>query len=47
LYTDAKEEHSNIFIVGNEQTGLWKKVLGIAPPYEIRRSVESVLGDQK
>jgi protein SCO1 len=47
LYTDAKEEHSNIFIVGNEPTGLWKKVLGIAPPYEIRRSVESVLGDQK
>ena len=47
LHTDAKEEHSNIFIVGNERTGLWKKVLGIAPPYEIRRSVESVLGDQK
>jgi protein SCO1/2 len=47
LYTDAKEEHSNIFIVGNEPTGLWKKVLGIAPPYEIRRSVESVLGDKK
>ena len=47
LYTDAKEEHSNIFVVGNEPTGLWKKVLGIAPPYEIRRSVESVLGDQK
>jgi protein SCO1/2 len=47
LYTEAKEEHSNIFIVGNEPTGLWKKVLGIAPPYEIRRSVESVLSDQK
>jgi protein SCO1 len=47
LYTEAKEEHSNIFIVGNEPTGLWKKVLGIAPPYEIRRSVESVLADQK
>jgi protein SCO1 len=47
LYTEAKEDHSNVFIVGNEPTGLWKKVLGIAPPYEIRRSVESVLGDQK
>jgi protein SCO1 len=47
LYSEAKEEHSNIFIVANESTGLWKKVLGIAPPYEIRRSVESVLGDQK
>jgi protein SCO1 len=47
LYTEAKEEHSNIFIVGNEPTGLWKKVLGIGSPYEIRRSVESVLGDRK
>jgi protein SCO1 len=47
LYTDAKENHSNIIIVGNEPTGLWKKVLGIAPPYEIRRSIESVLDDGK
>ena len=47
LYTDAKEDHSNVFIVGNEPTGLWKKILGIAPPYEILRSVESVLNDRK
>jgi protein SCO1 len=47
LYTDAKEDHSNVFVVGNEPTGLWKKVLGIAPPYEILRSVESVLNDRK
>jgi protein SCO1/2 len=47
LFTEAKEDHSNVFIVGNEPTGLWKKVLGIAPPYEILRSVESVLADRK
>jgi cytochrome oxidase Cu insertion factor (SCO1/SenC/PrrC family) len=47
FHTDAKEDHSNVFIIGNESTGLWKKVLGIAPPYEIRRSVESVLEDGK
>jgi protein SCO1/2 len=47
LYTDAKEDHSNVFIVGNEPTGLWKKILGIAPPYEILRSVESMLNDRK
>jgi protein SCO1 len=47
LYTNAKEDHSNVFIIGNEPTGLWKKVLGIAPPYEIRHSVESVLDDRK
>jgi protein SCO1 len=47
LYTESKEDHSNVFIVGNEPTGLWKKLLGIAPPYEILRSVESVLTDRK
>ena len=47
LYTDAKEDHSNIFIIGNEATGLWKKVLGIAPPYEILRSVQSLLNDRE
>src|SRR5271165_4848070 len=47
LYAEAKEDHSNVFIVRNEPTGLWKKVLGIAPPYEILRSVESVLDDGK
>jgi protein SCO1/2 len=47
LYADAKEDHSNTIIVGNEPTGLWKKVLGVAPQYEIRRSIESVLDDGK
>jgi protein SCO1 len=47
LYTNAKEDHSNVFIIGNEPTGLWKKVLGIAPPYEILRSLERVLDDRK
>jgi protein SCO1/2 len=47
LSTNAKEDHSNVFIIGNEPTGLWKKVLGIAPPYEILRSVESVVDDRK
>lgn len=42
---EAREGHSNVFLVGNLQTGLWKKVLGIAPPEEIARAVESVLAD--
>ena len=43
--TEAKEGHSNIFIVGNESTGLWKKVLGTGSPEEIASAVESVLED--
>jgi protein SCO1/2 len=43
--TETKEGHSNVFLVGNERTGLWKKVLGIGSPEEIAAAVESVLTD--
>ena len=42
----AKEDHTNIFIIGNDKTGLWKKAMGLAPPAEIIRVVESVLNDK-
>lgn len=38
--------HSNIFIVGNEATGLWKKVFGLADVQELIRIVEGVLNDR-
>jgi protein SCO1/2 len=43
--TEMREGHSNVFIVGNEATGLWKKVLGIGVSEEIASAVESVLAD--
>jgi cytochrome oxidase Cu insertion factor (SCO1/SenC/PrrC family) len=43
----AREDHSNIFLIGNEKTGLWKKAMGLAPPAEIIRIVESVLNDER
>jgi cytochrome oxidase Cu insertion factor (SCO1/SenC/PrrC family) len=46
LATEMKEGHSNIFLVGNESTGLWKKVLGIGSPEEIASAVQSVLDDK-
>lgn len=45
-YVEQKEQHTNVFIVGNERTGLWKKVFGLAKPEEIVKSVESVLDDK-
>jgi len=40
-----REDHTNIFIIGNERTGLWKKAMGLAPSVEIIRIVDSVLKD--
>jgi protein SCO1 len=45
-YVEQKDQHTNIFIVGNERTGLWKKVFGLAKADEIVKAVEGVLNDK-
>src|SRR5678815_1753628 len=45
-FVDDKQDHLNIFIIGNERTGLWKKAFGLAKSEEIVKVVESVLNDQ-
>lgn len=41
-----KQDHLNIFIIGNERTGLWKKAFGLAQSDELVKVVESVLNDK-
>jgi protein SCO1/2 len=43
---ERKEDHSNLFLIGNDRTGLWKKVFGMAPYEEIVRVLETVLNDK-
>jgi protein SCO1 len=45
-FVENKEDHLNIFIIGNERTGLWKKAFGLARSDELIKVVESVLNDQ-
>ncbi|HEY6187248.1 MAG TPA: SCO family protein [Pyrinomonadaceae bacterium] len=45
-YVENKDDHLNIFIIGNERTGLWKKAFGLARSDELMKVVESVLNDQ-
>lgn len=45
-FVEAKESHLNIFIIGNERTGLWKKAFGLAKSEDIVKVVESVVNDQ-
>ncbi|HYP00193.1 MAG TPA: SCO family protein [Pyrinomonadaceae bacterium] len=45
-YVEQREQHTNIFIIGNERTGLWKKAFGLAKPEELVKVVESVLDDK-
>ncbi|HYI12330.1 MAG TPA: SCO family protein [Thermoanaerobaculia bacterium] len=45
-YVDDRESHKNLILVGNDRTGLWKKLFGLAKPAEIQASVESVVNDR-
>jgi protein SCO1/2 len=45
-FVNEKEDHLNIFIIGNERTGLWKKAIGLAPSDQLVKVVESVLNDK-
>lgn len=46
-YVENKESHSNIFIIGNEATGLWKKARGLSKAEEIFPLIEEVLRDKQ
>jgi protein SCO1/2 len=43
---EAREDHNNLFLIGNDKTGLWKKAFGLAKPDELIPIVESVLNDK-
>ena len=45
-FVDDKNDHLNIFIIGNNRTGLWKKAFGLAKSEDLMKVIESVLNDQ-
>lgn len=44
--TEDKDDHSNVIIIGNEKTGLWKKARGTASSDEIAKIIRSVADDE-
>ena len=45
-YVDDRESHMNVILVGNDRTGLWKKLFALAKPAEIQASVDTVVNDR-
>ncbi len=45
-FVEDKQNHLNLFIIGNERTGLWKKAFGLAKSEEIVKVVDSVINDK-
>lgn len=46
MYVENREDHSNLFMIGNDAQGLWKKAFGLAPAEELVAIVDSVLNDR-
>jgi cytochrome oxidase Cu insertion factor (SCO1/SenC/PrrC family) len=47
FYVENRGDHLNLFIIGNESTGLWKKAFGLANPSELVAVVNSVVSDRQ
>jgi cytochrome oxidase Cu insertion factor (SCO1/SenC/PrrC family) len=45
-YVATPEAHQNLFIIGNERSGLWKKAFGLAQPEALIPIVQSVVEDK-
>lgn len=45
-YVENPEAHQNLFLIGNDRTGLWKKAFGLAEPDALIPVVQSVLEDK-
>jgi protein SCO1/2 len=45
-YVETKDDHTNIFIIGNEPKGLWKKAFGLARAEELIRILDDVINDR-
>jgi protein SCO1 len=46
LSVERREDHSNLFLIGNDRTQLWKKVMGLAPVESILASLDEVIADE-
>lgn len=45
LRAPTREEHSNLFLIGNEPSGLWKKAFGLGNADDIVQLVDGVMRD--
>ncbi|HEU4769774.1 MAG TPA: SCO family protein [Pyrinomonadaceae bacterium] len=45
-YVETRDDHTSIFIIGNEPKGLWKKAAGLAKFEELIKIVEDVINDR-
>ena len=45
-WVDVPSNHQNLYLIGNDRTGLWKKAFGLAKPEDLFPVIDSVLDDR-
>lgn len=45
-WVDVPANHQNLYLIGNDRTGLWKKAFALAKPEEVLPVVDSVVNDK-
>jgi protein SCO1/2 len=45
-YVETKDDHTSVFIIGNEPKGLWKKAFGLAKSEELIKILDDVINDR-
>jgi len=45
-YSEQPADHMDLLVIGNDRTGLWKKVLATAPPADVERIALGVADDR-
>ena len=45
LFAEKRESHSNVFLMGNGKSGLWKKAMGLADSADVIKVFDTVLDD--
>lgn len=45
-WVDVPSNHQNLYLIGNDRTGLWKKAFALAKPEEVLPVVDSVVNDK-
>ncbi len=44
-YAEGRDNHTNVILIGNDKTGLWKKAFGLAKAADLLDVLDSVLND--
>jgi protein SCO1/2 len=47
MFVENRNDHSTVMVIGNVETGLWKKAFALAAPAELIKIIQNVADDPR